>query len=200
MHIYFAAMRGFDPARAIAPGRGKSAGSAAAWSLLMYALKGVFALDSLPEIGVSAKGKPYFPALGGVRFSLSHTRGYVLCALSKREVGADVQLISEKDAPFAERLMSERERKDFTLHELWCLREAVYKLTGEGELRSMPFRREGELIVPPFEGVVCRLYGGIPGCAAAAAAYEGDALPEALEEMPVGKLQKGVVIQPVHLI
>ena len=31
--------------------------------------------------------------------------------------------------------MSERERADFTLHELWCLREAVYKLCGRGSLR-----------------------------------------------------------------
>ena len=38
MHIYFAGTQGFDAARAIAPGRGRSAESAAAWSLPGHAL------------------------------------------------------------------------------------------------------------------------------------------------------------------
>ena len=119
----------------------------------------------------------------------------MLCAISDKPVGADVQLISEKDTPFAERLMSERERTDFTLHELWCLRESVYKLAGEGSLRSMPFRREGGRIIPPFDGIVCRLYTGIPGCAAAAAAYEPDTLPGQLIEVPSSELEKSVVME-----
>ena len=39
MHIYFAGTQGFDAARAIAPGGGRSAESAAAWSLLLFALR-----------------------------------------------------------------------------------------------------------------------------------------------------------------
>ena len=101
--------------------------------------------------------------------------------------------MSDRDARFASRLMSERERAEFSLHELWCLREAVYKLCGRGSLRSMPFRREGGVIVPPFDGVECRLYADIPGCACAAAAY-ADTFPDTLVEVRPDRLEKGVVI------
>lgn len=194
MSIYYACTLGFDAQRALSAGRTSSAQSAAAWSLLLWALRRERALEVLPERASDAFGKPYFPSRPDICFSLSHTRGYVLCALSETPVGADVQLVSGKDAAFASRLMSERERRDFTLHELWCLREAVYKLTGRGSLRSMPFRRSCGVIVPPFEGVECRLYGEVPGCACAAAVYAGEALPEALISVPASELQKGVVI------
>ena len=192
LRIYYADTERFDAERALVRGRSPSADSAAAWSLLLYVLRRDFGLDALPAVAEDGRGKPFFPAAGGIHFSLSHTRGRVLCAVSGSEVGADIQLISEKDAPFAARLMSEREREDFTLHELWCLREAVYKLTGKGELRSMPFRREGGVIVPPFEGVACRLYAAIPGFAAAAASRKSELLPESAEQIPTQSLQKGV--------
>ena len=197
LRVYFAATALFDPSRAVAPGRTARPESAAAWSLLLWALRRDFGAQTLPDIAVNAAGKPYFPAEPELRFSLSHTRGCVLCALSDTgEVGADVQVILPKDEPFAARLMSERERADFTLHELWCLREAVYKLTGSGSLRSMPFRREGGRIVSPFDGVECRLYGGIPGCEAAVAAFPPEPLPDRIEEVGVCELQKGIVITP----
>lgn len=113
MHIYFAGTQGFDAARAIAPGRGRSAESAAAWSLLLFALRRERGLVTLPAIALDASGKPYFPTVPDICFSLSHTRGYVLCALSSVPVGADVQVVSDRDARFASRLMSERERAEF---------------------------------------------------------------------------------------
>ena len=197
MRLYFAEIPAGFAGRFRAPGRSRGEMSAAAWSLLLWALRRDFGAQTLPDIAVNAAGKPYFPAEPGLRFSLSHTRGCVLCVLSDTgEVGADVQVISPKDEPFAARLMSGRERADFTLHELWCLREAVYKLTGSGSLRSMPFRREGGRIVSPFDGVECRLYGGIPGCEAAVAAFPPEPLPDRIEEVGVRELQKGIVITP----
>ncbi len=189
MHIYFAGTAGFDPSRALAPGRRPAAESAAAWSLLAWALRRDFGLGGLPAAGLDG-GKPYFPSRPDICFSLSHTRGFVLCALSSRPVGADVQLISEKDAPFAERLMSQSERRCFTLHELWCLREAAFKLTGSGSLRDTRFRRESGVIVSPFAGVEYRLYPGIPGCAAAAAAYAPADFPPGPERVDTRELQR----------
>lgn len=194
LRIYFARIGSDGAGRYIAPGRSRGAGSSAAWSLLLYALRRDCGVIELPRAAVDERGKPYFPEHPDIRFSLSHTRGYVLCALGGVSVGADVQLISEKDAPFASRLMDEREARDFTLHELWCLRESVFKLTGSGALRSMRFRREGGMIVPPEEGIVCALYTDVPGCAAAAAVYAPETLPERLIYVPEVELQKGVVI------
>lgn len=196
MRVYYASTEGFDASRALVQGRSASAGSAAAWSLLLYVLRRDYGLYDPPEPALNSRGKPYFPSLPGISFSLSHTRGCALCAVAGCEVGADVQLISPRDEPFAERLMDESERASFTLHELWCLREAVYKLTGEGSLRDMRFRREGREIIAPVPGVVCRLYGGIPGCEAAAAVYEGAVLSKRVERVPTKALQKSVVMRP----
>ena len=187
MRLYFAEIPGGFAGRFRAPGRSRGAMSAAAWSLLLAALGRERGIKALPEIALRG-GKPYFPGLEEARFSLSHTRGAVLCALSERECGCDAQLISPRDLAFAERLADAREREDFTLHELWCLRESVYKLTGGGDLRRMPFYREGGEITAPVPGVRCRLYAGVPGCSAAAAAYSP--LPERLERIGLGELLK----------
>ena len=172
----------------ICRGRSPGALSAAAWSLLARALEREFGLYGLPAAALTDSGAPYFPSRPDIRFSLSHTRTAVLCAVGGESVGADVQLITPKDAAFAPRLMSARERADFTLGELWCLRESVYKLTGGGDLRRMPFYREGGEITAPVPGVRCRLYAGVPGCSAAAAAYSP--LPERLERIGLGELLK----------
>lgn len=161
--------------------------SAAAWSLLLAALGRERGIKALPEIALRG-GKPYFHGLEEARFSLSHTRGAVLCALSERECGCDAQLISPRDLAFAERLADAREREDFTLHELWCLRESVYKLTGGGDLRRMRFRRERGEIIAPDPLAACRLYGGIPGCAAAAAEYAPGDFPERIERVELSEL------------
>ncbi len=79
--------------------------------------------------------------------------------------------------------MSDAERREFGLFELWTLREAVFKLTGRGALMSMELRREGGETVTPFAGVRCRSYADLPGCAAAAASFDG-AFPEIIEIVP----------------
>lgn len=189
MRIYYAALEGFEPSRAIARGRRGTALSALAWSLLLWALRRE-GLEALPETGLDARGRPCFPGREDIRFSLSHTEGWALCALGRAPLGADVQLISPRDEAFAARLMSGREREDFTLHELWCLREAAFKLTGSGSLRDTRFRRESGVIVSPFAGVEYRLYPGIPGCAAAAAAYAPADFPPGPERVDTRELQR----------
>ncbi len=193
MRIYYT-LTGAAPRGAwLLPGRGGE-GSAAAWSLLLWALRRERGLDALPETALLPGGKPYFPGRPDICFSLSHTAGAALCALGGSPLGADVQRVREKDLAFAARLMSPRERGDFAFHELWCLRESVYKLCGEGSLRSMPFRREGGRIIAPAPGAQARLYADIPGCACAAAAYAGEAFPPRCEAVPAAELQKCVVV------
>ena len=76
-----------------------------AWSLLLWALRRE-GLETLPETGLDARGRPCFPGREDIRFSLSHTEGWALCALGRAPLGADVQLISPRDEAFAARLMS----------------------------------------------------------------------------------------------
>ena len=92
MLIFYADTRGLDEGRALCLGRSRAPGSAFAYSLLRYALEVWKGAPELPEITTDGRGKPYFPERPDWHFSLSHTRGFVLAAVSAAPVGADVQL------------------------------------------------------------------------------------------------------------
>ena len=106
--------------------------SASAWSLLYEMLReeGI----ETDAVSFGAHGKPFFLS-NRVFFSLSHSRGVCAAALSDRPVGVDV----ERCRPFfrpklVEKSLSEEEKAvfdgDFT--RIWCRKESVAKLTGEG--------------------------------------------------------------------
>ncbi|MCM1190854.1 MAG: 4'-phosphopantetheinyl transferase superfamily protein [Butyrivibrio sp.] len=88
-------------------------------------------------------GKPYFVNMP-LYFNLSHSGEYVLCAVSSREVGADIQRIQSVDVmKLAKRFFSEPEcrvlercesvwEQQRLFFELWSRKEAYGKLTGEG--------------------------------------------------------------------
>ena len=179
MLILYADTSGLDEGRARCPGRSRAPGSAFAYSLLRHALEVWKGERELPGLALDSRGKPYFPERPDWHFSLSHTRGFVLAAVSDTPVGADVQLRDGRGERLEGRLMSEGEREQFDFYELWSLRESLYKLTGEGSLRTMRFERRGGLIIPPYAGAECRVYEDVPGCAAAASSLE-EPLPERL--------------------
>lgn len=91
---------------------------------------------SLPPVELSSRGKPYFPGLPHRRFSLSHSGGLALCALSDAPVGVDVEIVRPRRAGLPRRLLSAAELARFdgtwedfyrvwTLKESWCKREDV---------------------------------------------------------------------------
>lgn len=172
MRVYWADVRALDASRALRPGRTKADGSAFAWSLLALAAREVWGLRDLPETAVNAAGKPFFPSHPGLHFSVSHTKGTVLVALSDAPVGADVERRREIPDVVRRRLF-EVEHGDLELFELWTLRESWYKLTGHGDLRDIPFMRRGGVLIPPNPSALCRLYDTIPGCAAAVCTLRG---------------------------
>ena len=167
MKLYWAQTSGCDPAQAIHPGRSHADGSAFAWSLLTYALQCDWDME-LPSVETTTGGKPYFPDVPELHISLSHTRGVVLAAISRFPVGVDVEYHRQFRESTARRL-KETPHGDLELFELWTLRESWYKLTGRGDLRTIPFSREnGVITLPePMENVHCHLYGEIPNCTAA---------------------------------
>ena len=166
MRIYWADVSGLDARSALRSGRTKANGSAFAWSLLEVAAREVWGLQTLPQVGADTSGKPVFSDHSELHFSLSHTKGVVLAALSTAPVGADVERRREIPDVVRRRLF-EREHGDLELFDLWTLRESWYKLTGRGDLRDIPFSRHGGLLIPPNPSALCRLYDEIPGCAAA---------------------------------
>ena len=151
-------------------------------ALLAYAVREQWGI-SCPETARLANGKPFFPGERDKFFSLSHTKTHILGGVSHCDLGVDAETRRPVRPGAAERLFSPAMRRDFGYFEGWTLRESVYKLTGRGSLRRMEFSLSGGEIRAPFPEVRCRLYGGLHGCAAAAAA-DSDDFPEAIELVP----------------
>ena len=106
--------------------------SCSAWNLLYkILLKNDF---PVPTVSFTDTGKPYF-LNSAIRFSLSHSHGVCAVAVADRLVGVDVEIVKEYYPPhMIERSLSENEKVvydgDFT--RIWCRKEAVAKMTGEG--------------------------------------------------------------------
>ena len=107
-----------------------------AWPLLRAAVRLRWGWDALPPVERSPRGKPFFRGLDDHWFSLSHSGGMALCALSDQPVGVDVELIRPRRAGLPAYVLSQDELARFdggwadfyrlwTLKESWCKREDV---------------------------------------------------------------------------
>ncbi len=106
--------------------------SYSAWNLLYRTVLE----NGLPESTVSFTdtGKPYFSD-SDVFFSLSHSHGICAVALADRPVGVDMEMVKESyNLHLIERSLAESEKSlfdgDFT--RIWCRKEAIAKMKGEG--------------------------------------------------------------------
>ena len=76
--------------------------SVAAFCLLMYGLNELQIDLVAPDIWntldyqTTETGKPYFAGRPDIHFSLSHTKGAVMCAISGSEVGCDIERIDRR--------------------------------------------------------------------------------------------------------
>lgn len=116
-----------------------AANSLVAALLVRFALKKVFGL-SFDEIKIirPLNQKPYIADIQNVHFNISHSDEFVVCIVSDKPVGIDVQKI--KPVPFSviNRVCSEAETKkissDSDFIKLWTKKEAVVKKKGTGIL------------------------------------------------------------------
>lgn len=125
-------------------------------------------LEELPKAPVplhyryGEKGKPEIEGFP-LHFSLSHSGAYVLCAVSERQIGADIQQFRKTDLlRLTERFFTEQEyemlrqcgtaEREALFFELWSRKEAYGKLTGEGVaavLRQEEYAVRWEEVSPP---------------------------------------------------
>ena len=107
-----------------------------AWPLLRLAAKRYWGWEALPPVERSPRGKPLFAGRQDRWFSLSHSGGAALCALSGGPVGVDVELVRPRRSGLPRRLLSPSELARFdgswedffriwTLKESWCKREDI---------------------------------------------------------------------------
>ena len=85
------------------------------------------------------KGKPYFPSLPGLHFSLSHSGQYGACAFYHKPVGLDLQIHRDCNREaIARRFFHSKEyhylkEKEFTpFFDVWVAKESYVKYSGAG--------------------------------------------------------------------
>lgn len=109
--------------------------------LARAAIKKTFGIDTKSRKFACAEyGKPYLADFPDVHFNISHSGKYVVCAVSVKSVGIDIQKIGEYNFDVAKRVCSKNELKkieesrdkasEFT--KLWTQKEAVLKMYGTG--------------------------------------------------------------------
>ena len=158
-------------------------GSETVYAILEYAMKREIG-GVLPEIKKTPAGKPFFPDMQDVHFSLSHTRTHVLCAISSEPVGVDIESerqISEKTIRF---FSTPEELSFFDPLDLWVLKESYIKLVG-GRLilvKSISFSYENCSILTPDKVALSQLYR-IENCRAAVSSYRNPP-PDSVEFVP----------------
>ena len=100
----------------------------------------------LKEYGQDPKniviGKHGKPELEGIYFNLSHSDDMVICAVSDKPVGCDVERLRQAPKGIATRYFSEKEQVyleqfggedyDKEFFRLWTVKESYVKMTGEG--------------------------------------------------------------------
>ena len=187
MRLYYADILGADEKSALYPPLSENSGSSFGVSLLAEAYKD-YTGEKLPQIARLSSGKPIM--LGGdCHFSISHSNSHVLCALSKLPIGVDTETHRYITQETVTRLTTPYELAGLSFFEIWVLRESVFKLMGEGNLRTMPFYRLHGKIIPPADGVFCQLYTDLEGSSTAVSSYDKE-FPDQIIKIPTEKLIK----------
>ena len=188
MRLYYADIRGIDDKDALYPPISQNRGSALGISLLAEAYSDYLGAP-LPKIMKLLTGKPYLLGDPEYHFSISHSKTHVFCAISNEPVGVDTETHRYIKPSVIEKLTTPEELESLPFFDIWVLRESLFKLVGEGTLRTMRFYRRDNKIIPPFDGVFCKLYYDIEGSSAAVSCYDGK-FPDRMIEISVEKLLK----------
>lgn len=112
--------------------------SVGAGALLLKALSDAGIDDA--EFAEGEKQKPFIKNHPEIFFNLSHSEEKIMCVVSDREVGCDIEKIKENTNDIAARYFTEEEknaidsaeRKDEMFFRIWTLKESYIKAVGLG--------------------------------------------------------------------
>ena len=99
-----------------------------------------YGISPLPKLERTDLGKPFFPALPQIQFSISHSKALILCALSDQPVGVDIEDIRPRRDSLPRYALTEEEFQRYqaaggdwpAFYTLWTRKEAWCKYTGQG--------------------------------------------------------------------
>ncbi len=130
-----------DIFRAFAKGINYREMSDAAHNLLRTAIEEKYGIPN-NEIVIlkDDKGKPYIEGMDDVFVSVSHSKGAVMCAVSDKQVGVDIELCAKRRKSVESRVFTEyeisllnsAEDEDKAFFALWTLKESYLKAIGTG--------------------------------------------------------------------
>ena len=112
--------------------------------LLMFALKEQNISVNNLVFDYKENNKPYLPSLKNkIKFNISHSGEFVICAVSPDEVGCDIEKIKKYDLNVAKRFFNEKEFQNISLqateaekqdmfYRYWTLKESFVKALGQG--------------------------------------------------------------------
>lgn len=111
------------------------------------------------------KGKPYAIGLP-VHFNISHSGDYVVCAVSDKEIGIDIEKIRDVHPRSAERFACPEELEYINstengFFEIWTLKEAYFKCIGTGlgsDIKNVSFHIKQNEIKCSEQGFECLFY------------------------------------------
>lgn len=98
--------------------------------IILTKMLGYFNIN-LPEIYTSTKGKPFFRD-SNLFFNYSHSKNYIACAISKYEVGIDIEEISRNISDNIAKKYLDNEKDNSKRIETWVKKESYSKLKGLG--------------------------------------------------------------------
>ena len=118
---------------------------AAAYLLLCEALRKEYGITEAPVFEYGEHGKPAIVGHPDIYFNLSHCREAVLCVVSDKPVGCDIESISRYKESLARYTMNDEElaliassdRPDVAFIRLWTMKEALLKRAGTGITDNM---------------------------------------------------------------
>lgn len=113
---------------------------AAAYLLLMQGLRQEYGIAEPPLLEYGEHGKPFIVGRPDIHFNISHCRQAVICAISDKPVGADIETFRQYRESLVRYTMNHREvqliqqaeRPEVAFTRLWTMKEAVVKRTGQG--------------------------------------------------------------------
>lgn len=113
---------------------------AAAYLLLCQGLREEHGITEPPIFAYGEHGKPMIVDHPDIHFNMSHCREAVICMLSNKPIGVDVETIHRYSESLARYTMSDEEMEQILQSDnpalvftrLWTMKEAVLKLSGHG--------------------------------------------------------------------